>query len=1004
MPIIVDPRATQSAVMGEVNEGLLDTTPAEKAPPALEVMASASRIAFLPGMAYARWSNPDPDLPEAPPNYDPFDDIAGYEDHYEEFVEADTPSEVSGIKSRIASDNSDRQTLARSGLGGPVAEFALGLIDPSFYASVFVPSLAVSKINMVNKLVTAGARGAVGASAYELGAHALQETRTLGDSVLNISAGTVLSGVLGSLGRRVPRAELDRVRTALKSELTINPDAGSQSFGAASARAATTLEAESIAAGGDRFSRVVGKVPFVETDAQKILRAESIEARTVLQDLAEVAPTLSKNLDGVASPHSVESLSIRHEGRIADFLHEMRRLYREHRVDPKPRLVGTPALSRAEFETAVASAARRGDQDVFPHVRQAAQYLRGKVFDPLKHEAQKLGLLPPDSEIDLFAESYFRRMYDRKAIRARRGDWEAVLEKHFRAKGMDPAEARTATDDITRRILGADVGQANFNLRTRVKDAGPLHERVLDIRDELIEPFLVNDVRKVAASYVRELGPQIEMIKKFGDKDMASAIQRVRDEYGVLRAKAAVEGNPRRANALQDEEQETLEALLRVRDRVLGRSGALSPDASKGERAMANVLRGWRNLVASMRLGMTALTGGMNDLSRIVATEGFQPTMQKIAQLATKPAFRELSQANARRLGIATEVALARRVAVASDGAQTEGWTQMLADTTFRVTGLNHVTDFQRTLSATLIEDRILDVAGRVAAGEVIEKGLRTDLARIGLDVDALKRIHAEVLEHGETVDGIRTSGSMQWRDGKLADSYDAAIVKEARTLVNEPGAANRVWWTDGEVGKTIGQIKSFALSSPLKLTMTPVQLLGQKRFAAAARFAGSMMVGGALVHIFRQTASGVAIQTDPVALAGEAFSESGLAGVLPDLLSPISRRFGLFGESARFSDRNAVGAYGGPALGTGADFYDLVMNRSVNGINAKDAHMLRRLIPLNQVWWLRRGVNALEGETTEALGLAGATTDTFANRAMSSRPLLPSTQRGGTGTGQIVQ
>ena len=133
----------------------------------------------------------------------------------------------------------------------------------------------------------------------------------------------------------------------------------------------------------------------------------------------------------------------------------------------------------------------------------------------------------------------------------------------------------------------------------------------------------------------------------------------------------------------------------------------------------------------------------------------------------------------------------ARRVAVASDGAITEGWTQMLADATYRVSGLNAVTDFLRTLSATLIEDKILATAADVAGGKLISKARRTDLARIGLDVGMLKRIHAQVQEHGVNVDGVHTSGSMQWRDGALAEAYDAAIVKEARTLVLEPGAAS---------------------------------------------------------------------------------------------------------------------------------------------------------------------------------------------------------------------
>jgi hypothetical protein len=1005
MPIISDPRYTGASLVGEVRRDLFaPATPEEPALPLLDTLAAASRIAFLPGAAYDRIANSDWRIHAAPQGYDPLDHIDGFEDFASDFYDARSPEDVDGIKGRIQNELADRDTLRRAGIGGTGAQIALSALDPSFWVAMSVPEVNIARIARINRMATSAARGAVGTTIYEIGQQASHETRSLKESAFSITGGMLLGGILGSLTRGIPAAERATLRTALQDELTVNPDPSAQSFGAAAVRAPTTLEAESLAAGGDRFSRLVGKIPLVETDAQRILRSDSVEARTALQDLAEVTPTLNKNLEGIATPVSVESLAIRQEGRIGEFAAEMKRLYRAHRVDPRPALVGAPRLSRAEFEAAVASAARNADRDIYPHVREAARYLRAKVFDPLKVEAQRLGLLPADAEIDLFADSYFRRMYDRAAIRARRGDWDAVLSKHFRGKGLDVAEAKTAADDITRRILGADVGQANFNIRAHVPNAGPLHERVLDIRDELIEPFLVNDPVKVASAYVRELAPQIEVIKKFGDKDMRDALQRVRDEYGALRVRASVEGNQVRVNALNDQERETLEAITRIRDRIYGRAGTINADTSIGARRMSNVLRGWRNLVASAKLGMTALTGGANDLSRIVATEGFAPTMKRISELVSKPAFRELSRANARRLGVATEVALARRVAVASDGAITEGWTQRLADATYRVSGLNHATDFLRTVSATLIEDKILGAAADVAGGRLITKSLRADLARIGIDTTALKQIHVQVQAHGASVDGISTSGSMQWTDGALAEIYDAAIVKEARTLVLEPGAANRTWWADGEVGKTLGQIKSFSLASPLKLTLTPIQLVGQGRYVDAARFVGAMMIGGALVHVLRQTAAGVKPATDPKALAGEAFAESGLAGILPDLVSPFARRFGILGESARFADRNVTSAFGGPAVGTAADLYDLIYNRTSHGLSASDLHALRRLLPLNQIWWLRRGINALEGETAEALGLPGATAQTLGERALESRSLASSAQRGGTGTGSVVQ
>jgi hypothetical protein len=117
-----------------------------------------------------------------------------------------------------------------------------------------------------------------------------------------------------------------------------------------------------------------------------------------------------------------------------------------------------------------------------------------------------------------------------------------------------------------------------------------------------------------------------------------------------------------------------------------------------------------------------------------------------------------------------------------------------------------------------------------------------------------------------------------------------------------------------------------------------------------------------------------------------------------------VARRVGLFGESVRYSDRNVLAAFGGPALGTISDAYDLTFNRTADGMSANDLRLLRRLLPYQNVWWLRRAINALEGETAEALDLKGAETRTFPDRFLETSPLLPATERGGTGTGRVAQ
>jgi hypothetical protein len=989
MPIIRDPRYTGGIVGPNLP---LPDVEAEDDPGALDVLAAASRQSTLPGSAYLRLTTRDPDLGE-PAGYEPLDDLAGYEPFASRFIEATTPGEVAGLKSRIDEELRDRETLARAGLGGPVAEVGLAFLDPSFLAAIAVPEILLAKGARTARVIQGAIEGGAVGTVYEAGQQSLQETRTAGESALSIGGGALFGGVLGGLLRRVPRETADPVREAIRSEV-----------GAAAVARPTTLEAETVAAGGDLALRMAGKVPFAETDLQRLLRSPSISARTTLQELAEVVPVLRKNEQGIATPASVESRAIRGEGAAADFIVEMGEQWKAYKR--RPLAEGEAHLTRKEFEAAIASASRRGDADVVPEVAKAASYLRERVFNPPKMAAQRIGLLPPDGEISIQAESYFMRMYDRDAIRANRAEWDDMLSEYLYRKTKDWPEARAVAADVTRRILGTDRGLANFNLRLQQVDpAGPLHARVLDIPDVVLEKFLVNNPAKIAAAYVRELVPQIEVHRRFGDLEMTQQIQNIKDDFDILRNQVMhkPDGNAR-VNALQAQEREAIETILRVRDRILGRAGTLTPETSEGHRIAAEVLRGWRNLVASAKLGTAAVTGGTMDAARIVAEFGFMPTMTRLTQLATSKEFRRIARSNARRLGVATEVALARRVQMEGYGAVTDGWTEKLAEATYKYSGLQHATDWWRMLAGTLAEDRILQAASAVVNKHALDKGLRTQLASLGIDGDMLRRIGEQARQHGENVDGIRVSRSMHWTDSDAAEIYDAAIVKSARTTVLVPGAADRPWYVDGEVGKTLAQIRAFVLAAPTRLMVTPVQLVGQGRYAHAARFMGSMLIGGYLAHTFRQLASGFEPTTDPAAAAGEAFAESGLGGVLPEIVTPFARRFGVLGESARYSDRNIVSAFGGPAVGTFADGYDVLMNRTANGLSESDLHAIRRLLPLNNVWYLRRAINALEGETAEALDLHGAEPRTFGERARQTKPLPKSEERGGTGTGVIAQ
>jgi hypothetical protein len=649
-------------------------------------------------------------------------------------------------------------------------------------------------------------------------------------------------------------------------------------------------------------------------------------------------------------------------------------------------------LTRRRFVKEAASS--RGAQSKDPQIQAVAKLLRDQRAGALTNRVTVPRVDPRYVQKLLADKSYFTRMYDRELIRANRAQWEQLLTDWFTRSGdADAAEIAAAVHDVTEKILGNDIGLANFASRISTPAAGPLKDRTLDIPSNMIEQFLVNDPIKAARAYVRELAPQVELARRgLDDEGMKQVLGSIGDEYAVKieNAKASIK-DPKKLNKeidrLSRAKMDTQEALLRVRNRVMGRAGLVDPSAGRGVRLAVQAARGWRNIVASTRLGGTAMTGGLMDLAKVTAQYGFAPTMSKLTKLATSKTFRDYARKQGRRAGAVIEVALAKRVQAAYEGAITEGWTDKLAHGVYKWTGLNHIMDFNRTLQASLFEDEILKQAAKVAKGTPLSRYKRTRLASMGLGDAELQEIAAEVAEHGGTMDGVRISGSAMWSNKLLADKYDAAILKDSHVTVQQPGAADRVWWMDKETGRLIGQLKSFALSAPTRLLSGGLQMAGQGAHLEAARFFGFMLIGGYLTHALRSTVAGRKPKTSPGTAFNEALTESGMLGILPDIVSPPLRLFGKdlgLQASARYSDSNVFSAYGGPALGQVQDVWSVLPRVADGKFSQADIHALRRtFVPGQNVWMFRRAINALEGELGEAIGAEGSTPGTFASRVM---------------------
>ncbi|MEO6381987.1 MAG: hypothetical protein ABIO35_08315 [Nitrobacter sp.] len=152
-------------------------------------------------------------------------DSTYFDNHASRFYGSRSPNETSSIKRQIDQEENDHRTLAASGGYGIVASIAAGTFDPTIALPGRV-ALGVAKggRGVIRGGLEVGAAMGLQSAAQETVLQATQETRTPGESILNIGSATLLGALLGGAVSFLSPAEhasmvksLDRERADIEA-------------------------------------------------------------------------------------------------------------------------------------------------------------------------------------------------------------------------------------------------------------------------------------------------------------------------------------------------------------------------------------------------------------------------------------------------------------------------------------------------------------------------------------------------------------------------------------------------------------------------------------------------------------------------------------------------------------------------------------------------------------------------------------------------------------------
>lgn len=590
-----------------------------------------------------------------------------------------------------------------------------------------------------------------------------------------------------------------------------------------------------------------------------------------------------------------------------------------------------------------------------------AQISVAKDSQTLKQIAERLQDLKRD-RIDLEQQLYKTKTVFNQVKRAREQD----LSLSTRASASEH-NLLSIANSITDKILGNSAGRLDYDISPTVK--GPLKERTLSISDELIEDFLVNDIESIMTQYVKTMSPDIELKRMFGNIDLSDQIEAIKREYAKGRKAIS---DPKQLDKHETRMRNDIRDIEAMRDRIRG-TYKMPSDPNSAIFRIGQSLMGW-NFVRMLG-GMTL--SSIPDAGRIVARNGLAGTAKGVASLTNWKEFK-MSKAEVQKSSIGLEMVLNSRASTLNDltdlyarGTKFEKGLRVMTDTFGKVSLQTQWNDSLKIFAGVMAQDRFVVDAIKWSDG-TLSKARRARLASAGISEDMAGAIAEQFKKHGST-EGLNRPNVDKWDDEIARDAFKMALLKDVDATIMTPGAGVKPLWTSTGMGKLMFQFKTFAAESHHKVLLADLQF----RDAAALTNLLVMTALGTMAYAAKQHARGAEVDTDPAKLVVEGLDNSGVMGYFWDVNNTIEQLTRgtvgvspLIGEStmSRYASRNWYGAIMGPSLGTLTEAGVSISAVSSGDISESDVRAIRKLLPYQNLFYIRRLLDELEKPAAQAV------------------------------------
>tara|TARA_R110002126_G_scaffold287492_1_gene440345 strand:- start:36 stop:3059 length:3024 start_codon:yes stop_codon:yes gene_type:complete len=953
-----------------------------------------------------------PDSTKDNPDYDPYGLFTEEEKLDQAFVSsalyADNDEELGAVRRQMARERTDRETMAQGGATSFIVGLPVMIADPISLLSIGGVALNTYRAGkgILKGAAVMGSVVGVDTAIQEAALHTQQLTRTYDESAINISAGMLLGGVLGGTAAKLATYGVDaKMLAAYEEVMNVEPKIA-EGINPAIDAVTTPVGPDSVGAmkvfGDTQVSGAVAKklVKWLGFDPlSRTITSENPSTRLIATMMAENPIKMDGDILQAA-----ESLAKAHSGKLGTSLQNNAKLFSEYKSSGG-------MMNRKKFNEAVATAIRKGDSDI-SHVKTSADFWNKELYTPLKDEMVALKLLPEDVDVKT-ANNYLNRVWNKNKVTARypqfvnkvsnwlaekdvklfedaksasdriatttgkeRDELQAIIDKAEFKKGMDfeRQDYESIAKSIAQRIQGSPDGRLPYDWKmgdgsnsrgiSGTALRGPLRNRVFQIEDEIVEEFLENDIEMLGGRYLQNVAGDIELVRKFGDVNMTNEMKRIEDWYAnklndkTLTEKQLIKLNKQRISDSRD--------IAGMRDRIRGVYG-FSED---------NI---WTRMARSSRdLNYLRLLGGVTvsslpDVSRVFMAEGFAKTFQSgLGPLIKNTKTFKVAASELQRYGVGTDAIMSGKSDIIADvGDYAQGGTIIerglrSASSKFgKINFLDHWTAGMKQLHAVTMQTSIFDG---------LKKGVFDKrLARLGIDEQSAKDMYKQVVKHGKKEDGVWITNAKNWDRPDLERMWGAAVRKESDRVILIPGQEKPLFMST-EMGKTVGQFRSFILSATQRVFIAALQNQDHNAVGGLASLVGM----GMFTYYLKQSIAGRAVSDDPAVWVTEGIDRSGAIGVIGEITNTIEKISGnslglrpLLGIDAPASkqvSRTVSESLLGPTFGSLLSTTVAATNAitSEDEMTEADVRTLRRLIPLQNLFYIRKGLDEVQKASSD--------------------------------------